>query len=150
VADRDAERHPGGLEHAAPGRRRQVRGVLRGIELHLVLKAEPRPVTPEHQRGGQNAALDHALGPEDHRDARRGRGRADRRPGALEERRIRRGRYMPEATIPGNVAFRKAHQRRALGARLRDRTLHSGDRVLGRARVTKVGEHDTDRGHASR
>ena len=147
VTDHDAERERPDREDAARSGGR-VGLVLRRIQLHLVLKAEPPAVRRDHERGRVERLPLDALGAEDDADFRLCRGRRDPRPGALEEHRVRRRRRLPETAVAGDVALREADDRRAGFRGARDERRHDLNRLLRRRRVRRGREGDADRAPA--
>jgi len=143
VADDDAERERADREDAArrPGR---VRGVLRRVELHLVLEPEARAVRPEDERRREECLPLEALRSEDDADVCLPRGLGYALPRVREERRIGRTGVLPEATVTRDVALREADDEGADARGVRDGVLGLPHGLLGRLGIPQVREGDAD------
>ena len=106
VADRDAECQRTGLENAPPGTGR-IDAFLGRIDLDLVLEAGDRSVLIDHQRGGEQRAVDHAFGAENNREVGLRGGRCEADQARSRNAGSGGGTAFP-ASVPGDEAFRKA------------------------------------------
>ncbi len=147
VADHHPEGQPPGGEHPTLGRECGIDGLLRRIDLALVLPPRDRAVRIDHARGDLQAAIGHAFRAQYDRDVSSPGGIRDIAPRPFEERRIGRWHRRARPPVAGNEAFRKADHDRALSARLSDCRCRQKDGLLRRCRHAQVREGDANPAH---
>src|SRR5450432_11299 len=129
---------------------RPIRTLFGGVQLDFVLETGDRPVSIDYQSSDSESTLDKALGAQYHGKIRlRGSG-CNKRPGAFEERRIRRRHQFTHTSIAGNEAFRKADELGVFSRRFSNSLLGQRDRFVGSRRELDIGERESKYAHSSR
>ena len=147
VADRHTEGQRPGREDPTFAPERRIDGLFPRVDLSLVLPPRNRAVGIDHAGGDLQAAVGHALGAQDDRDAGGSGGIGHSSPGPFEEHRIGRWRGRARPPVPGNEAFGKADHHRASTACVRDCRCRQTDRVVRSRGHAEVRKRDADGAH---